>query len=77
MNVIAEIKYLKIQDTIDSLSAKHNIGESDKYSRIKTMDITELKALFGLMHFRGLLGGNHNSLESLFSDTQGHYIFQQ
>ena len=27
------------------------------------------------MCFRGLLGGNHNSVESLFSDTQGHYIF--
>ena len=77
MNVIAEKTNLRIQDTIDSLSAKHNIGESDKYSRIKTTDITELKALFGLMHFRGLLGGSHNSLESLFSDTQGHYIFQQ
>ena len=34
-----------------------------------------MKALFGLMYFRGLLGGNHNSVESLFSDTQGRYIF--
>ena len=58
-----------------SLSAKHNIGESDKYSWIKTTDITELKALFGSMYLRGLSGGNHNSVESLFSDTQGHYIF--
>ena len=75
MNIIAEKTNLRIQDTIDSLSAKHNIGESDKYSWIKTTDIIELKALFGLMYFRGLLGGNHNSVESLFSDTQGHYIF--
>ena len=70
MNIIAEKTNLRIQDTIDSLSAKHNIGESDKYSWIKTTDIIELKALFGLMYFRGLLGGNHNSVESLFSDTR-------
>ena len=31
-----------------------------------------MKALFGLMYFRGLLGGNHNSVASLFSDTQRH-----
>ena len=77
MNIIAEKTNLGIQDTIDSLSAKQNIGESDKYSWIKTTNITELKALFGLMYFGGLLGGNHNTVESLFSDTQGHYIFQQ
>ena len=34
-----------------------------------------MTALFGLMHFRGLLGGYNNSVKSLFSDTQGHYIF--
>ena len=75
MNIIAEKTNLRIQDTIDSLSGKHEIGESDKYSWIKTTDIVELKVLIGLMYFRGLLGGNHNSVESLFSDTQGHYIF--
>ena len=32
MNIIAEKTNLRIQDTIDSLSARHNIGESDKYS---------------------------------------------
>ena len=74
-NIIAEKTNLRIQDTIDSLSAKHKIGESDKYSWIKTTYIVELKALFGLMYFRGLLGDTHNSVESLFSDTQGHYIF--
>ena len=46
MNIIAEKTNLRIQDTIDSLSAKHNISESDKYFWIKTMDIIELKALF-------------------------------
>ena len=69
MNIIAKKTSLRIQGTIDSLSVKHNIGESDKYSWIKITDITELKALFGLMYFRGLLGGNLNSVESLFSDT--------
>ena len=77
MNIIAKKTNLRIQDTIDSLSAKHNIGESDKYSWIKTTDIIELKALFGLVYFRGLLGGNHNSVESLFSEIQGHYIFSE
>ena len=75
MNIIAKKTNLRIQNTIDSLSAKHNIVESDKYSGIKKMDIIELKALFSLMCFKDLLGGNHNSVESLFSDTQGHYIF--
>ena len=32
-----------------------NIIAEDKYSWIKTTDIIELKALFGLMYFRGLL----------------------
>ena len=27
------------------------------------------------MYFRGLIRGNHNSVKSFFSDTQGHYIF--
>ena len=75
INIIADKANLRIQDTIDFLSAKLNIGESDKYSWIKTADIIELTALFGLMHFRGLLGGYNNSVKSLFSDTQGHYIF--
>ena len=56
------------------LSAKHDIGKSDKYSWIKTTDIVEWKA-FGLMYFRVLLGASYNISESLFSDTQGYYIF--
>lgn len=28
-----------------------------------------------MMYLRGLFGSIHNSVESLFSDTQGHYVF--
>ena len=37
--------------------------------------IAEKTNLIGLMYFRGLIRGNHNSVKSFFSDTQGHYIF--
>ena len=39
----------------------------------QNQDIIELKALFDLMYFRGLL--ELVLFESLFSDTQGHYMF--
>ena len=51
MNIIAAKTSFRIQDTIYPLSVKHNICESDKYSWIKNTDITELKAIFGLMCF--------------------------
>ena len=75
INIIADKANLRIQDIIDSFSAKLNIGKKDKYCWIKTANIIELTVLFGLIYFGGLLGGNNNSVKSLFSDTQGRYIF--
>ena len=42
---------------------------------MKVPDTIELKAVFGMMYFRGLLGSNHNSVESWFCNTQCHYVF--
>ena len=51
INIFAKNTNRRIQDTIDPLSVKRYIGKSDKYSWIKTTDITALKALFGLVYF--------------------------
>ena len=42
--------------------------ESSKYPRIKPTDVSELRALIGLLCYRGLYEMKHHSLKILFSD---------
>ena len=54
---------------------KEHLFESSKYPWIKPTIVFELRALIGLLYFRGLFGMNHHSLNILFSDKAGHPVF--
>lgn len=76
INIVAKKKKnLQIQSTIDHLRTSKEFCELSKYIWVKVTDTIELKALFGMMYFRDLLGSDHNSVKSLFSDTQSCYVF--
>ena len=49
--------------------------DDDRVTHLKVTPIDELKALFGLQYFRGLLGQGLQSQNHLFSDTSGHFVF--
>lgn len=61
----------KIEVTISKLREP----PSDKTTFINTTDEPEIYAFFGLMYFRGLLGLNNHSVDTLFSEKAGHPVF--
>ena len=71
--ITAEKTNLRIPSTIAHLLTSKKFCEPNKYTLVKITDIIDLKALFGMMYFRGLLGSNHNSVESLFSDFESSF----
>ena len=48
---------------------------SSKYPWIKPTNILELRALIGLLYFRGLFGMNHHDLITLLFDKAGPPVF--
>ena len=69
------VKYTnaRIQQTIDNV-ATHRL-ENDKVTYLHPTTVAEIKALFGLMYFRGLLGQGLQRSRNLFSDLTGHFAF--
>ena len=66
----------KIKTRTEALTKqKEHLFESSKYPWIKPTNIFELRALIGLLYFRGLFGMNQHSLHRLFSDKAGHPVF--
>ena len=63
----------KIDQTIENVAA-HRL-ESDKVTYLYRTTVLEIKALFGLMYFRGLLGQGLQYSQNLFSDVCGHAAF--
>ena len=49
--------------------------ESSKYPWTKPTNILELRAVIGLLYFRGLFGMNHHGLNTLLYDKAGPPIF--
>ena len=66
-------KIRKRTETLTNL--KEHLFESSRYPWIKPKNIFELRALIGLLYFRGLFGMNHHSLNILFSDKARPPVF--
>ena len=66
----------KIRKRTETLTKhkEHWLGSS-KYPWIKPTNILELRALIGLLYFRGLFGMNHHDLITLLSDKAGPPVF--
>ena len=62
---------------LESIIAQHidNIENNSRYGWIRLTDATEIKVLFGLMYFRGLMGLHNHSHDVLFSENAGHPVF--
>ena len=66
----------KIRKRTETLAKhKEHLFESSKYPWIKPTNIFELRALIGLLFFRGLFGLNHHGVNILFSDKAGPPVF--
>ena len=66
----------KIRKRTETLTKqKDHLFESSKYPWIKPTNIFELRALTGLLYFRGIFGMNYHSLNILFSDKAGPPVF--
>ena len=55
-----------------------SIPDTEKYPQkayAKPIDITDLRAFFGIMYMRGLYRLNNHCIETLFSDIHGHPVF--
>ena len=62
---------------LESIIAQHidNIENNSRHDWIRLTDATEIKALFGLMYFRGHMGLHNHSHDILFSENAGHPMF--
>ena len=62
---------------LESIIARYidKIEHNSWYGWIGLTDATEIKALFGLMYFRGLMGLHNHSHDILFSENAGHPMF--
>ena len=62
---------------LENIIAQHidKIENNSRYGWIRLTDATEIKALFGLMYFRGLMGLHNHSHDILFSENAGHPMF--
>ena len=66
----------KIRKRTETLTKhKEHWLESSKYPWIKPTNILELRALIGLLYFRGQFGMNHHGFNSLLSDKAGPPVF--
>ena len=54
---------------------KHHLFESNKNSWLKNTDILEIRALLGLIYFRGLYNLNHYSIDHMFSMSRQRMKF--
>ena len=71
----------RINECLDVLRKhREHTFESSKYTWLRETSLNEVRALVGLMYFRGLYGMNHHSIEILFSKKAGttsvqcHYV---
>ena len=62
---------------LESIIIQHldTIKNNSRYSFLHETDSTEIRALFGLVYFRGLLGLHNHKISILFSQKAGHPVF--
>ena len=66
----------RIDDRLAVLrESKHHLFESNKNPWLKNTDVLEVRALLGLIYFRGLYKLNHYSIDHIFSKEMGIPIF--
>ena len=87
MRLVLTSTNLKIDEALSKRSEKEIIDDTKLY--LRTRDECELRAVFSLVYFRGLLGLNNHSLmyfrgllglsnhsvHQIFSDRTGHPVF--
>ena len=62
----------KIEETLQDIPPEQR---NDTMAYLRLMDACELYAFIGLMYFHGLLGLNHHSIRTIFSEKAGHQVF--
>ena len=62
---------------LESIINQHldKIKNNSRYGFLHQTDSTEIRALFGLVYFRGLLGLHNHKISILFSQKAGHPVF--
>ncbi len=65
MALVVESKNRKVEATLSELQEEEAL-EDDTKLYVRTTDKCELYAVFALIYFRGLLGGNHHSVGHVF-----------